>query len=244
MAVAPQGLTAIASIPVGQYVTTKVAGMTVDLDTVWASAVAGLVVIGLGLAVRRSATAHEVPGRLQLLWEGIVGAVQNQVEQTVGPRSGPMVPLAITLFVFILVANWLEILPSGAVTVALPSPTADANTCYAMAIFVFLVYNVAGLRHKGLLGFLRRFVRPYKVLLPINIIEEISKPVTLSLRLFGNMFSGGLMIALLAVLFPFEISWIPTVGWKLFDMFIGLIQAFIFALLAIIYYQMAISEEH
>jgi F-type H+-transporting ATPase subunit a len=80
---------------------------------------------------------------------------------------------------------------------------------------------------------------------PLHIIEEIAKPVTLALRLFGNLFSGGIMIALL-ISFPiafFPASIVFTVAWKLFDMFIGVIQAFIFALLTILYYQFAVEDE-
>jgi F-type H+-transporting ATPase subunit a len=233
---------AVPAIPVGQFVTTKVAGLTIDLDTVWGSALAGSIVIGLGLALRRSATAA-VPGRLQLFWETVVGTIRRQVEQYVGQRAGPVVPLAVTLFVFILLANWLEVLPSGAINVALPSPTADANLPYAMAVLVFLIYNAASLRYLGVKGFFRRVFHKPWALVPINLVEELIKPVTLSLRLFGNLLSGGLMIALLAALFPFWLSWLPTVLWKLFDMFIGVIQAFIFSLLTILYYQSAVTEE-
>jgi F-type H+-transporting ATPase subunit a len=235
-------LLAVPKIPVGTYVTTKFLGMTVDLDTIWGAALAGFLVIVLGLAVRRSATA-EVPGKLQLFWEGVVGAIRRQVEQSIGLYAGPIIPLAVTLFVFILLANWLEILPTGGVNVAVPSPTADANLPYAMAIFVFFVYNIASIRYSGLGGFFRRvFHKPY-ALVPLNMLEELIKPITLSLRLFGNLLSGGLMIALLAALFPYWIAWLPTVLWKLFDMFIGLIQAFIFSLLTILYYQSAVAPE-
>jgi F-type H+-transporting ATPase subunit a len=78
-------------------------------------------------------------------------------------------------------------------------------------------------------------VTPHWVMFPINLIEEIVRPVTLALRLFGNIFSGVIMVSLIA-LFPAFLLWLPNVIWKLFDMFIGLIQAFIFALLTILYF--------
>lgn len=228
------------NVPVAQFVDVKVAGYTIHADTVWSTVLAGLIVVGMGLAVRRSAT-KEVPGRLQLFWEVVVEAVQGQVEGALGSRAAAAVPLAITLFVFILVANWLEVIPSGARTVALPAPAADVNFTYALALVVFLVYTTAGIRRLGLGGYLSKLAKPHWSMTPINLIEEIAKPFTLSLRLFGNLFSGGLMIALLALL-PFWLTPIPTAAWKLFDMFIGVIQAFIFALLTVLYYEVAVSK--
>lgn len=241
MSAVPASLLGSISLPVGQFVQAKVDGFTFNLDTIWSTGVAGLIVIVLGLAVARSASRH-VPGKLQLFWEVVVGAVQKQVEQSIGPKAGPVVPLAIVLFVFIFVSNLLEIIPSGARQVALPSPTADINTPLAMAAVVFVVYTLAGFKHKGVKGYFRRYVQPSWLLLPINVVEEVVKPFTLSLRLFGNLFSGGLMIMLLSLL-PFWVTWLPTAAWKLFDMGIGVIQALIFALLTILYYEAWVSAE-
>lgn len=227
---------------VGSYLTVHVFGIALNLDTIYGSLIAALAVAALGLAVRRSATAG-VPGRLQLMWEAVLGAVERQVASSIGPESGPVIPLAVTIFFFVLFSNWLEILPTGSVAVVVPSPSADVNLTYAMALFVFGVYNVAGIRRRGVRGFVGKFFKPYAFLFPINLIEEIAKPLTLALRLFGNLFSGGLMIAILAALFPAYLSWLPTLVWKPFDMFIGVIQAFIFALLTILYYEAAVSSE-
>jgi F-type H+-transporting ATPase subunit a len=98
-----------------------------------------------------------------------------------------------------------------------------------------VLMHVTGIRKKGLRGYYHHLVTPSIAMLPINIIEELVRPVTLALRLFGNIFSGTIMVSLIA-LFPAWILWAPDVIWKLFDMFIGLIQAFIFALLTILYF--------
>jgi F-type H+-transporting ATPase subunit a len=87
-------------------------------------------------------------------------------------------------------------------------------------------------------GYFKHFAEPFPVLLPLNILEELVKPITLALRLFGNIFAGGIMIALIGLM-PVYIFWAPEVLWKLFGMFIGAIQAFIFALLTILYFGMA-----
>ncbi len=156
-----------------------------------------------------------------------------------------MVPLGVAIFLMVLVADWIEILPGlYHNTDYFPAPTADVNLTYAMGITVFVLITVASMREKGLWGYIKNFFRKPVWMFPIHIIEEITKPLTLALRLFGNLFSGGIMIALL-ISFPlkfFPASLILTPLWKLFDMFIGVIQAFIFALLTILYYQFATEE--
>ena len=99
------------------------------------------------------------------------------------------------------------------------------------------------MRKKGFRAYYHHPTQPHWVLFPINLVEEIARPITLSLRLFGNIFSGVIMLSLIA-LFPAYILWAPNVIWKLFDLFIGLIQAFIFALLTILYFgSVAPSED-
>ena len=97
---------------------------------------------------------------------------------------------------------------------------------------------VYGIRQKGAKGYFGHFLEPFPVLLPLNILEELVKPITLALRLFGNIFAGGIMLALIGLI-PIWSSWVPNLLWKGFDMFIGAIQAFIFALLAVLYFAMA-----
>ena len=232
------------NIPVGEHVTRKIGGLSFNLDTIWTTAVAVGIVLGMGFYLRRRATSG-VPGRLQLIWETVVGAVQDQVEAALGPQYRRVVPLGVGIFFFVLVANWLEILPGlFHNTDYSPSPTADVNLTYAMGITVFVLFTAAAIQKKGSFGYFKDFFRPPRWMFPIHIIEEITKPLTLALRLFGNLFSGGIMIALLISFISrfYLLSIIFTPVWKIFDMFIGVIQAFIFALLTILYYQFAIEE--
>ena len=97
---------------------------------------------------------------------------------------------------------------------------------------------VYGIRQKGARGYFKHFFEPFPVMLPLNILEELIKPITLALRLFGNIFAGGIMLALIALM-PIFIMWAPNMLWKAFDGVIGLIQAFIFALLTVLYFAMA-----
>jgi F-type H+-transporting ATPase subunit a len=196
--------------------------------------IAGAIVIVLGLIVARGASSR-TPTKLQLLWESLVGWVTEQVEANLGKVNPFVVPLAISLFAFILIANWLELIPTHE---WLTSPTSDVNLTYALALLVIVGVHIYSVRERGVKGYVQHYFEPYKALFPILLIEEIVKPFTLALRLFGNIFSGGIMLAIIGLL-PTWILWGPNGLWKLFDLFIGLIQAFIFALLTILYFGMA-----
>lgn len=238
-------LLAVPPIPVGDHVKVTAGGITFNLDTIWGTLLACAVILALGFYVRRKVTSS-APNRMQLLWEVLVGWVSEQVLGGIGPKYRHVVPLAVTIFVLVLAANWVELFPGlFRNTDYLPSPSADVNLAYALGGTVFIVTNVASIRARGLGGYARAFVAKPRWLAPIRVLEELMKPVTLSLRLFGNIFSGGIMIALLLAIpiyfFPATIAF--SLAWKLFDMFIGVIQAFIFTLLTILYFQFAVSEE-
>jgi F-type H+-transporting ATPase subunit a len=179
------------------------------------------------------------PSKLQLLWETIVDAVQKQVEAMMGPVAPFVVPLAVTLFTFILIANWLELIPTQGWLV---SPSADINMTLALALLVVVWVHVAHIKQKGLRPYLSHYASPYPALIPLTVLEEIVKPFTLALRLFGNIFAGGIMLAIIGLI-PAWLLWLPNSLWKGFDMAIGVIQAFIFALLTILYFGFALGEE-
>ncbi|MCW2783376.1 MAG: synthase subunit a [Marmoricola sp.] len=237
-------------ITIGDHVVRKIGGLSFNLDTIWATLIAAGLVLLLGLIARRALTKHpddHVPTKVQLLWETIVAEVNTQVEDNLGKVQPYVAPLAISLFFFILFANWLELLPTeiNEKLHLTPAPTADTNLTYALALLVMVSVWTYGIRQKGLKGYLKHFVEPFPVLLPLNVLEELIKPLTLALRLFGNIFAGGIMLSLIGLI-PFYASWAPNLLWKLFDMAIGGIQAFIFALLVVLYFGMAGAghEEH
>ena len=230
------------NIEVGVHRTVTLFGFALNIDTIWTTAIAGVIVIGLGLVLRLSAT-KAVPTRVEVFWETIVEAVEAQVEGNIGRPSPFVVPLAVTIFVFVLVANWLELLPSDGY---LKSPSADVNFTYALALLVIIWVHANGVRHSGFRHYIKHvFFPPGRPawLAPFNLIEEIVRPFTLALRLFGNILAGAIMLSVIALL-PFYIT--PALGeaaWDLFDMFIGLIQAGIFALLTILYFGFALKPE-
>ncbi|MGV9857980.1 F0F1 ATP synthase subunit A [Gordonia sp. NPDC003425] len=240
-----------AKIEVGHHQEVQWLGMTWNIDTIIAAAAAGLIVILLAFFVRSRITSGK-PNAVQLYFEVITVQMRSQIENAIGMKvAGFVLPLAVTLFTYILIANWFSVLPvqygtaEGSTHEVVKPAASDVNFCYALAIFVFCWYMAAGIRRRGFFGHFKKLVKGHVVALaPINIIEEIAKPVSLSLRLFGNMFAGGIMVALIA-LFPAYIMWAPNAIWKSFDLFVGLIQAFIFALLTILYFSQSMElDDH
>ena len=238
---------ALPPIPVGKHVTVTIGGLTFDADTIWSTLVACVIVVGLGLYLRRHATSG-VPGKMQVLWEWVITVVGDQVESGLGRRYRHVAPIAVTIFFLVLTANWIELLPAFFHnTDYLPSPSADVNLTYALSVCVLVMTTAAGIRAKGFGGWVKSFFGKPVFLAPIRVLETlVTNPLSLALRLFGNIFAGSIMVALLLAIpiYGAPLSIPLTVVWKLFDMFIGLLQAFIFALLTILYWQFAIAEEH
>jgi F-type H+-transporting ATPase subunit a len=219
-----------------------VAGLTIYGDVVWTTLLAAAIVMTLGLLMRRRVTSG-VPGKLQLLWELLVEQISDLASSAIGPEGLPFVGMGLTIGLFILVCNWLAFIPSGDPGFIAP-PTGDVNLPLALALIVFFTVHYNSVKARGIGGYFKHYAQPYAALTPINIIEEITKPITLTFRLFGNIFSGVLMISVIVTLIPPYLSWIGLAIWKPFDeLFIGAIQAFIFALLTIMYLGMGMSKD-
>jgi F-type H+-transporting ATPase subunit a len=219
-------------------------GVTLNSDTIISTLVASAILVIIGFVVRAKVTSGP-PSGIQLFFETAIGFLRGQVESLIGMRVAPFVlPLAVSLFFYILFCNWLSVLPlTVGGTELLPPPASDVNFVYPLALMVFIWKHVAGSRvHHGP-G--RQLVHTLKGHQPglflLWIIEEISALMSHSLRLFGNVLAGGIMLAVIAGLLPVEINWVLNGGWKLFDLFIGAVQAFIFALLTIIYFSQAME---
>lgn len=227
-------------VSVGEHIEWHVLGLTLNVDTVISTVLAAMIVLGFGLLLARKSTSG-VPSGLQLTFETVTDQVERQVESNIGIRTAPfVVPLAISLFFFILISNWFAILPHAWEEYIRP-PTADVNLTFALAFFVMTLVWVTGIRVKGS-HYFKHFVQPNVFMLPLNIIEELVKPVTLALRLFGNILAGTVMVGVISML-PAFVLWLPTTAWKLFDLFIGLLQALIFALLTILYFGFAAGQD-
>jgi len=234
-----------AAIQIGDHAATaQIFGMTVDLDIVWATLAAAAVVLTLGFVMAGKATAG-VPGKLQLFWETVLEQVFDLTDSAIGPKGRKYVPLAVTIFLFLLACNWMEVIPSGHNPDWLPAPTADVNLPLAMAVTVIVLVHVESVRARGFKGYVKHYFQPNPVFFLINVIEELTKPVTLTFRLFGNMFASVLMVSVIVALLPIYLAWVGELIWKPFALFVGAIQAFIFALLTIVYLSIGTStEEH
>jgi F-type H+-transporting ATPase subunit a len=253
--------------PPGTHPTIQVCGSaflcTFNYDTLISSAIAIVATLALGFGVAYRLGKGK-PGRLQMVLELLLGYIRGLVKEMIGEDAGFVTPIAATIFIFVLFANWLDFFP---LTAPVEPAAADINLTIAMAIAVIVIVQWYSIHVLGFRGYLRRFTKPFELPLParilftpLNIIEEIAKPLSLALRLFGNIFGGLVMVFLLTlgyvafagssvlqtVASPFWI--VVLTGWKLFDVFlIGTIQAFIFMLLTIIYFGMAregLEEEH
>lgn len=239
-------LEAVKVIHVGEHTVTHIFGLTIDVDIMTSTLVAAAIFLWLGFAMRRRVT-DGVPGKLQLMWELLVEQVSDLAASAVGPKGKRFVPIGVTLFLFILISNWLGFIPSalhpGSSPEILPSPTGDVNLPLAMALIVIVWVHVESVRARGFKGYFKHYAQPYSALAPINVIEEITKPITLTFRLFGNVFSGGLMIAVMTTLLPIFVVPFGEIIWKPFDLFIGVIQAYIFMLLTVLYFGMAMSHD-
>lgn len=197
----------------------------------------GVLLIVAYLATRRMSL---VPSGLQNVVEAIIEQFLRMAEQTAGPKRGRrFLPLVATSFLFILVANWMGILPGYAEgqTPWLRSANSDLNITAAMAIVVFFWVQVSAIRAMGVVHYLKEFLVPLPLL---HLFTELGKPVSLALRLFGNIFAGEILIGMMSSLVPFVI---PAV-FLLFEMFVGVVQALIFAMLTMAFLTIVTEHEH
>jgi F-type H+-transporting ATPase subunit a len=209
-------------------------------------------VIGVLLiaAVAASRNVQRIPRGIQNLMEFALEYIRQLAKEHIGEKEyRPWVPFIGTLFLFIFVSNWsgallpwkLIHLPAG----ELAAPTGDINTTVALALLTSLAYFYAGFRKRGL-GYLAKYIEPQPFLLPINILEDFTKPLSLSFRLFGNILADELVVGVLVLLVPFVVP-IPVM---LLGLFTSAIQALVFATLAAVYIGEAIEghggheEEH
>lgn len=237
---------------------------TLNYDSVVSSLIAVIATIAIGFWVR-SKLQDGKPSKVQAIFEWGYDQLRGLVKTNVSDDALFIIPLALTLFLYILIANWIEIFPLAMFPI-LHGANADLNQTLAMGLIVIIVVQWYSIRVLGLSGYLKRFTKPFElplaarvVFIPLNILEEAVKPVTLALRLFGNIFAGAVMIGLIASFASLSLPVVGTVGgtvlgsllliiWKAFDViFIGFIQAFIFMLLTVIYFGAAregLEHEH
>ncbi len=232
----------LAELEVGEHFLWKIGNFTVHGQVF----INSWIVIGLLVIASLAATRNiqKVPRGIQNFMEFTLEFIRDLVKNQIGEKEyRDWVPFIGTLFLFIFVSNWsgalvpwkLIELPSG----ELAAPTNDINTTVALALLTSLAYFYAGLKKKGL-GYFKHYIEPTPVLLPIAILEDFTKPLSLSFRLFGNILADELVVAVLVLLVPLFIP-LPVMALGLFT---SAIQALVFATLAGAYIHEALVDHH
>lgn len=198
--------------------------LTVNATLVFTWFVMGLLVLLSWWVTRRlSPSTHISPG--QNLLEVLVLGVKSQIRDISEQNPDPYLPFVGTLFIFIATSNLLSILPGY------QPPTGSLSTTAALAICVFVAVPLFGIRRQGWRGYLKQYIEPTPIMLPFNLISDVSRIISLAVRLFGNIMSGTMIVAILLSIAPL---FFPVVMQAL-GLLTGLIQAYIFAVLAMVF---------
>jgi F-type H+-transporting ATPase subunit a len=180
---------------------------------------------GASMLITRNLRPDVPPNRWRTMLEVIVGLIQSQIEEISQRRDGRLLYFTGTLFLFIVVSNLLTVVPG------FDSPTASLSTTAALSLSVLIAVPMFGIGSRGLGGYLRTYLEPSVFMLPFNIIGEVSRGISLAIRLYGNIMSGAVIAAILLGVAPF---FFPVV-MDMLGLLTGVIQAYIFAILATVY---------
>ena len=242
----------------GEWVWNHCAGnpMTINVDSMFWSVFLGLVFVILFRSAAKKTSADK-PGRFQALVEIIVDFVDGSVKDTFHGKSRLIAPLGLTIFVWVFLMNMMDLIPVDLLPqlgqlIGVPYlkvvPTTDVNVTFGMSISVFVLILYYSIKIKGIKGFTREMtLQPFNhwAAIPFNLILEgislIAKPISLSLRLFGNLYAGELIFILIALLGVYQLP--LHFMWAVFHILIIVLQAFIFMMLTIVYLSLA-QEEH
>jgi len=203
-----------------------------------------LLVIG-AVVVRRNISL--VPGPVQTVAEIIIDWFDDLVEDALGFGNRRYYALITGLFLFLLASNWIGMIPLP----YLREPTRDVNTPMGMALIGFVVAHYTAINAKGLKNYLSAYVQPFFFMLPLNLVGEIAKVVSISFRLFGNIMGGAIITLVVSVLLYdaiLEYPWLLPVGFvrvglvAFFTLFVGAIQAFVFTMLTLVYISVLMQD--
>ena len=210
----------------GTHVVSMLFGMSVNWDTIFTTWLSALIVFLIVFAATRGRAM--VPSGVQNVVEMVFEFLFGQFRANVGKNYRKVSTVLLTLFMFILTANQIGLLPTEHLTA---SPTNDLNTTLGLAIASSLLIHFYYIKNKGFGHWIKHFFEPIAPFVVLNLIEEISKPITLAMRLFGNILAGGILLEILNNLAP----WLVPIVWIAFSLFVGVIQAYIFTTLVSVY---------
>jgi len=223
----------VLNIPIGSF------QLRFNLMTMIASWVVILILVLLALLLRRGLRQgiEEKPNRAQALVDAVMGLLENQFGAGFGSRqmARELLPFVGSLFLFVLFMNWISVVPflGGA-------PTEDLNVPLSLGIMVLVVSHLVAIRTHGVGEYVRGRFKPFAFLFPLHVMGDLGRTTSHSFRLFGNLFGGGILITVFSTAL---VPLIVPVGLNLFfGLFAGLIQAFVFAMLAVIYINATVSN--
>ena len=196
-------------------------------------AVMAILVLG-SRAITSRLSESETVSRWQVMLEVIVTAIRDQIAEIGAENPGRYLPFIGTLFLFIATANLLTVVPGY------QPPTGSLSTTAALAICVLIAVPIFSIARRGLGGYLRTYIRPTPLMLPFNLISELSRTLALAIRLYGNVMSGTVIVGILISVAPF---FFPVL-LQLLGLLTGMIQAYIFAVLAMVYIASASRSHH
>jgi len=175
-----------------------------------------------------------IPGRLQVLGELLVETLYDLTKDAMGEKAArTYAPMVTALFMFLLMCNWIGIIPH------MEEPTKDLNTPLALGIMGFVIAHYAGIRSKGFKAYAKEYFQPMFIMMPLNLIGELSKIVSIAFRLFGNIMGGSIIILVVSYL-SYSLVLPPLLN-AFFGLFVGTIQAFVFTMLTIVYISVQIK---
>ncbi|BDM66195.1 ATP synthase subunit a [Shewanella sp. NFH-SH190041] len=236
---------------------------TWHIDSLLFSVGLGVLFLWVFHSVAKKATTG-VPGKLQCFVEMIVEFVDNSVKETFHGRNALIAPLALTIFVWVFMMNFMDMvpvdwLPHAASLMGVSHlrvvPTTDLNITFSLALGVFVLIIYYSIKVKGIKGFVKELtLQPFNhwAMIPVNLLLEsvtlIAKPISLALRLFGNLYAGELIFILIALMYGANVALSALgitlqLGWLIFHILVITLQAFIFMMLTIVYLSMA-HEDH
>lgn len=225
------------STAVGHHPTWELGPLKVHADTLITTWVSMAIIIVLASIGTRA--LKRVPDRIQSLAESVVEFVEGVVKQQIGPQTSLYLSLIGTFFLFVLISNWSGLLPwvllEPITHIHFAAPTTDLNTTAGLAAIAVCSYFFFGIKQKGF-GYFKHYITPHPAFLPMNLMEDFTRPLSLAFRLFGNMMGEHIvaLILLSLILFPLPMFFLGA--------FFGLIQAYIFTVLAAYYIGAAVKD--
>ena len=200
--------------------------ITINLEVIIMTWIVFAVLIVLGLFA--SHKRKILPRPIQALGELIISLLYGLTEDALGKEhTKTYAPLICALFMFLLLSNWLGIIPH------LEEPTKDLNTTFGLGIMGFFIAHYAGIKSKGFKAYIKEYFQPIFFMMPLNVIGELAKIVSISFRLFGNIMGGSIIILVVSYL-TYSLV-LPPFLYGFFGLFVGTIQAFVFTMLTVVY---------